>query len=78
MTAKRVEDNVYEYTIIQVGQPLVIEDSRGRVIARERGVIRFRVLFDTDGEFLGFLRAWTSTARTPASTPAGTPLTSSG
>ena len=45
VTAKLVEDNVYEYTIIQAGQPLVVEDSTGRVIARERGVIRFRVLF---------------------------------
>ena len=55
VTAKRVEDNIYEYTIIQAGQPWVVEDSTGRVIARERGVIRFRVLFGTDGEFLGFL-----------------------
>ena len=55
VTATLVEDNVYEYTVIQVGQPLVVEDSTGRVIARERGVLRFRVLFDTDGNFVDFL-----------------------
>jgi poly(3-hydroxybutyrate) depolymerase len=54
VTAKLVADNVYEYTVIQAGQPLVIEDSTGRVIARDRGVIRFRIQFDTDGNFVDF------------------------
>ena len=55
VTAKLVEDNVYEYTIIQAGQPLVVEDSTGRVIAHDRGVLRFHALFDTDGNFVDFL-----------------------
>ena len=55
MTAKLVEDNVYEYTVIQAGQPFVVEDSTGRVIARERGVLRYRVQWDTDGNFVDFL-----------------------
>ena len=55
VTAKLVEDNIYEYTFIEAGQPLVVEDSTGRVIARERGVIRYRVQWDTDGNFVDFV-----------------------
>ena len=55
VTAKLVEDNVYEYTIIQAGRPFVVSDSRGKLIAHERGVLRFHVLFDTDGNFVDFL-----------------------
>ena len=46
---------------MQAGQPFVIEDSTGRVIARDRGVVRFRVQWDTGGdsdparEFVNFL-----------------------
>ena len=50
LTATLVEDNVYEYTQIEAGQPFVVEDSTGRVVARDRGVLRFRVLFDTGGD----------------------------
>lgn len=55
VSAKLVEDNVYEYSIILAGRPFVVEDSRGRLIAHERGVLRFHVLFDTDGSFVDFL-----------------------
>ena len=55
VTAKLVQDNIYEYTVIQAGQPFVVEDSTGRVIARERGVLRYRVQWDTDGNFVDFL-----------------------
>ncbi|GAA4410135.1 hypothetical protein GCM10023168_29520 [Fodinibacter luteus] len=55
VTATLVEDNVYEYTVIQAGQPFVVEDSTGRVIARERGVLRYQILWDTDGNFVDFL-----------------------
>ena len=55
VTAKLVQDNIYEYTVIQAGQPLVVEDSTGRVIARERGVLRYRLQWDTDGNFVDFL-----------------------
>jgi len=55
VTAKLVRDNIYEYVVIQAGQPLVIEDSTGRVVARDRGVIRYRVQWDTDGNFVDFL-----------------------
>lgn len=55
VTAKLVEDNVYEYSIIQAGRPFVVEDSSGKLIAHERGVLRFHVLFDTDKNFVDFL-----------------------
>ncbi len=61
LTATPVEDNVYEYTQVEAGQPFVVEDSTGRVVARDRGVLRFRVLLDTGGdddpadEFVDFL-----------------------
>jgi poly(3-hydroxybutyrate) depolymerase len=61
VTAKKIDGNVYEYTSIRAGQPFVVEDSTGRVVARERGLIRFRVLWDTGGdtdparEFVDFL-----------------------
>ena len=55
VTATPIEDDVYEYTVIQAGRPFVVEDSRGNLIAHERGVLRFHVLFDTDGNFVDFL-----------------------
>jgi poly(3-hydroxybutyrate) depolymerase len=61
LTAKRIEGNVFEYTSMQAGQPFVVEDSTGRVVSRDRGVIRFRVQWDTGGdtdparEFVDFL-----------------------
>jgi hypothetical protein len=44
------EGTVYEFVSIQSGQPFVIEDSTGRVVVRDRGVIRFTYLFDTLGD----------------------------
>jgi predicted esterase len=61
--ATQVEGTVYEFTQLEVGQPFVIEDSSGRVVLRDRGSIRYHVVFDTLGdaepggefvEFLGF------------------------
>ena len=48
--ARRVEGNVFEFRSNQAGQPFVIEDSSGRVVVRDRGVIRFDFLFDTFGD----------------------------
>ena len=59
--ATHVEGNIYEITQKQSGQPFVIEDSSGRVVVKDRGVIQFRILFDTGGdddpggEFVDFL-----------------------
>ena len=61
LKATQIDANVYEYSSIQAGQPFVIEDSAGRIVARDRGVLRVNVLFDTGGdddpgrEFVDFL-----------------------
>ena len=48
--ATLVSGNIYEFTAIEAGQPFVIEDSAGKVIVRDRGVIRSVALFDTLGD----------------------------
>jgi hypothetical protein len=48
--AKHIEGNVYEFTAVEAGQPFVIEDSAGKVIVRDRGVIRHTAIFDTLGD----------------------------
>jgi hypothetical protein len=50
LTATQVSGNVYSFTTIEAGQPFVVRDSAGRVVLRDRGVIRHRVLFDTLGD----------------------------
>jgi poly(3-hydroxybutyrate) depolymerase len=61
--ATQVEGSVYEFTQLEVGQPFVVEDSSGRVVVRDRGSVRFHILFDTGGdsdpggEFIDFLGA---------------------
>jgi hypothetical protein len=48
--ATQVEGTVYEFVLLQAGQPFVIEDAEGNVIVRDRGVIRSSFLFDTFGD----------------------------
>src|SRR5688572_32734206 len=61
--ATQVEGTIYEFTQLEAGQPFVIEDSSGNVVVRDRGSIRFHVVFDTGGdeepggEFVEFLGA---------------------
>jgi poly(3-hydroxybutyrate) depolymerase len=61
LKATQIDADVYEYSSVQAGQPFVIEDSAGRIVARDRGVLRVNVLFDTGGdddpgrEFVDFL-----------------------
>ena len=52
-----VEGTIYEFQSIEAGQPFVLEDAAGNVVARDRGMIRRTVLFDTlgDGEPGGVL-----------------------
>ncbi|HEU0041582.1 MAG TPA: hypothetical protein VFQ15_04440 [Jiangellaceae bacterium] len=45
-----VEGNIWEFTAMDVGQPLVVEDSDGNVVLRDRGRVTFRALFDTLGD----------------------------
>ena len=48
--ATQVSGTIYEYVAIEAGQPFTIEDSAGKVIVRDRGVIRSTILFDTLGD----------------------------
>ncbi len=48
--ARRVEGDIFKFVAIEAGQPFVIEDSAGRVVVRDRGVIRYTILFDTLGD----------------------------
>lgn len=48
--AEQVEGTVFEFTAIETGQAVVVVDSDGRVVARNRGAIRFAYLFDTLGD----------------------------
>ena len=50
--ATLVSGTIYEFVAIEAGQPFVIEDSSGKVIIRDRGVIRQAGLFDTLGDGL--------------------------
>jgi hypothetical protein len=48
--ATRVEGSIFRVVAIQAGQPFVVENSAGEVVLRDRGVIRFTILFDTQGD----------------------------
>jgi len=59
--ATQIEGSIYEFTQVESGQPFGVEDSSGRVVLRDRGSIRYHVVFDTGGddlpggEFIDFL-----------------------
>lgn len=48
--ATLVEGDVYRFRQQQAGQPVVVEDSDGRVVLRDRGVVVWDQLFDTLGD----------------------------
>jgi hypothetical protein len=48
--ATHVDGNIYEFVVNESGQPFILEDSDGNVIARDRGLIRETFLFDTLGD----------------------------
>ena len=50
MSGTHVVGDIWEFTAKEVGQPLVVEDSTGRVVLRDRGRITYRALFDTLGD----------------------------
>jgi hypothetical protein len=50
LRATHVEGNIYRFTSIEAGQTFVVRDSSGRVVLRDRGVIRTTVLFNTLGD----------------------------
>jgi hypothetical protein len=45
-----VEGTIYTFEFIQAGQPFVITDMTGRVVLRDRGLIRLSLLFDLLGD----------------------------
>jgi hypothetical protein len=45
-----VEGSIFEATTIHSGQPIRIRDMTGRIVSRDRGVIRETYLFDTLGD----------------------------
>jgi hypothetical protein len=45
-----VEGSIFKATTIDAGQPIRIVDMTGRVVLRDRGVIRYTYLFDTQGD----------------------------
>lgn len=48
--ATHVDGDVYLFRAHESGQPFVIEDSSGRVVYRERGLLVYEILFDTLGD----------------------------
>ena len=48
--ATRVDGSIFEFRAIQSGQPFVVEDSDGSVVARNRGSVHIRYWFDTQGD----------------------------
>jgi hypothetical protein len=42
--------NLFRFTAIQAGQPFRLYDSQGNLVLRDRGVIRFSIVFDTLGD----------------------------
>ncbi len=50
LKATALGGNVFRFTVIQAGQPFAIRDSSGRLVLRDRGVIRTTLLFNTRGD----------------------------
>lgn len=48
--ATRVEGSIFEFRAHESGQPMVIEDSNGKVVVRNNGSVYFSYLFDTLGD----------------------------
>jgi hypothetical protein len=48
--ATRISGGVFEFVAIDAGQPFSLYDSDGNLVLRDRGNIRFRVVFDTLGD----------------------------
>jgi hypothetical protein len=48
--ATRVEGSVFLFRFVEAGQPFVVEDSDGNVVARDNGSVQGTYLFDTEGD----------------------------
>jgi hypothetical protein len=45
-----VDGPIFEFRVVEAGQPFVIRDSDGNLVARNRGSVHFTYLFDTGGD----------------------------
>jgi hypothetical protein len=50
LTARRVEGDVFEVRAFKAGPVATIRDSDGTLVARDRGVLKRTILFDTGGD----------------------------
>jgi len=48
--ATQVEGSIFEFRFVEAGQPFVVEDSDGNVVARNNGSVHGTYLFDTHGD----------------------------
>jgi hypothetical protein len=48
--ATRVDGPIFEFRFVEAGQPFVVRDSEGNVVARNRGAVHATYLFDTGGD----------------------------
>ena len=43
-------DNLFRFTLVEAGQPFRLVDSQGDLLIRDRGSLRFTIVFDTLGD----------------------------
>ena len=48
--ATHVEGSIFKFRFVEAGQPVVVEDSDGNVVARNNGSLHGTYLFDTQGD----------------------------
>ena len=48
--ARQVDGTIFEFRSIEAGQPFAVYDADGNLVLRDRGVIRFTYLYDTEGD----------------------------
>lgn len=50
ISATRVDGPIFEFEFVEAGQPFVVRDSDGNLVARNRGSVHASYLFDTGGD----------------------------
>ena len=43
-------DNLFRFTLVEAGQPFRLYDAQGNLLVRDRGSLRFTIVFDTLGD----------------------------
>jgi hypothetical protein len=46
----RIEGTVFSFRAIEAGQPFLVDDSDGNLVARDSGSVHVTYLFDTEGD----------------------------